>query len=321
MADSKLNRLSKDIVFLLLILLFRINCIGQEIEYKFHPKWKVGDQKNVTIHQHETTFTNGKQTEDTTYIFTTEFTVLKETTDHFILKVLKENIALRNVVHFYENLDEDLKNYKNLSLEYQIDKNTGKAELINWKEAQKFMIESIDQINKLIEKKAPEMKEVTEFTLAPIYESFKNKDHIESYMRNDMDYLLFPYDKTFKIGDTLSIKNLCANPFSPKDTITQTTLAYLSKIDETTKICDFNITEIYDLTEFKNVMKAMMKKITKSEDTEQIDNINFDGTNIILITFDYNTTWPLKVTKYGKVIAIDPRRKTEKIITQTITLK
>lgn len=322
--------MKKHILTITFLAIICYHAFGQTAEYKFTPKWKEGDKKTVTIEQNETEYKNGELVEENTSHLTTEIEILKENNDDYILKVVHENIALRTVVNFYDKLGDELNTYKNLKLEFRINKQTGKADLINWKDAQQFMNESFDQINTLLKKKVPDMAGIAKRTFVPIVEMFKSKENIEAYMSNEIGFLLFPYDKIFVVGDTLSTKESCANPFNPLDMITQTTLSYLSNLDETKKICDINTTEIYDLTEFKEMMKTMMENMTKSlgaEDStrdkaaKEINSIDFDMSNLTVITFDYNSTWPVKVVKTGKVTAGDPKGKTERTVIQTMTIK
>lgn len=293
------------------------------------PKWKVGEKKTATIMQHETEYKYGKLIEDTITYRNVEIKVISENENEYILSVINENIALRSAVNFYEKMGEELSKYKNLELKYKINKKTGKAELINWKESQKFMDESFAQITKLIEKKVPEMASFAKLAFVPIEGIFKSKKNIESYMNGEIGYLLFPYDKKFVIGDTLKISESTQNPFNPKDSISQTTLAYLNNINDAKKVCDINTTDILDLAEFKKMMKTMIEKMAKSfgaeessqAKTKEIDDIDFNITNLSVITFDYNKTWPLKVVKTGKVIATTPKGKTEKTVVSTIEFK
>jgi len=313
-----------------ILLLFHAYSFSQAKEFRFTPKWKVGDKRTLVMAQKETEYKNGVLVEDTTIVLSTEITILKENSDNYILKVQYENIALRAAVSFYEKLGDELPKYKNLDLKFQVNKQTGKAELINWKEAQKFMDDSFNQIHALLKKKAPEMSGLSELAFMPIQEMFKSKENIEAYMSSEIGMIFFPYNKKFILGDTLSTSESCANPFNPKDTVTQTTLSYLSNIDESKKTCNINSTEIFDLSGFKEMMTDMMKKMAKafgaSDSTstkakKEIEEIEFDVSNKSVITFDYNSTWPLKEVKTGKVIVNNPKGKSEKTVIKTTTVK
>jgi hypothetical protein len=310
------------------VLLLSCNAFAQTKEYNFKPEWKVGDKRNVSILQHEIEYKKGKLiADDTTYIFA-ELAVLSEDDKNYTLKVLYENVALTAAINFYNKMGEELSGYKNLELKYTVDKQAGKAELINWKEAQQFMTTSFDKIDEVIAKKAPDAASYTKLMFAPLRQIFDSKENIESYMSDQVGYLFFPYGKKFVVADTFRVTSKCANPFNPMDSISQTTVSYLDNIDETKKICNINNSEIFDLSKFKEMMKTMMEKMMKSADggdknkaAKEIDSIDFDVTNKTVITFNYNSTWPLKVVKTAKVVAGDPSGKTEKTVFVTATIK
>jgi len=303
--------------------------LGQT-EYKFSPKWKVGDKRTAVKEQRETEYIGGELVEDTTIYLDVTMIVLKENKDNFILQVIYENVALRAAINFYDKLGDELTDYQNLELKYRIDKQTGNADLDNWKEAQQFMNESLDQINSILEEKVPDMVGFAQLAFAPIEEMFKSKENIEAYMSGGIEYLLFPYDKTFVLGDTLSITEMCANPFNPMDSINLTTMTYLTNVDELKNTCNINSTQIFDLTGFKEMMKSMMGKMTESygaadstrnKAAKEIDSIELDITDLTVITFDYGTSWPIKVVQTRKVYANDPKGKREKTVLNTVTMK
>ena len=317
--------------FLIAVLIVSIsNSFAQNKEYSFKPKWKVGDKKTVSIVQQETEYKRGELVSDDTSYISAELSVLSEDDKNYTLKVLYENVALKAAISFYDKMGEELSGYKNLELKYSVEKQTGKPELTNWKEAQQFMSTSFDKIDEIIAKKAPDAASYTKLIFAPLRDIFNSKENIESYMSSEVGYLLFPYGKKFVTGDTLKVISTGANPFNPRDSIRQTTVSYLSNIDDAKKVCDINMTEIFDLTKFKEMMKTMMEKMMKSSEAadkskdkaaKEIDSVDFDVTNNTVITFDYNSTWPLKVIKTGKVVAGDPRGKTEKTVLVTATIK
>ena len=316
---------------LLFTLLFSVfTAFGQGKEYSFPPKWKVGDKKTLTIVQHQKEIKMGRVIVDTTITAETKLQVMKEDKDSYILKLLYKNIALQEASFFYEKAADELKKYRELEIKYRIDKQTGKAEIANWKEAQSFMQESVSQIQSLLEKKSPKMLVFAKLTLAPIEEAFSSKESVEAYMKNEIGYLLFAYDKKFVAGDTLKVVESGPNPFSPLETVNQTTISYLSNISEVKGACDINTSVQHDLNGFKEMMKGVMRSMatsfgaadsTMNKAAKEIDNIDFDIKNQTVISFDYKTTWPTKVVTTVNITASDPKGKKEKIVTRTVTVK
>lgn len=316
---------------LLIALLASIStAFGQNKTYIFLPKWQVGESKKLSITQKETEYKKGKLVEDTTTYLSATIYVLSETNADYTLKVLYENIALKIAKEFYEKLGDELTDYRNLELKYKVSKQTGKIELLNWKESQQFMNNSFEQIDILLKKNVPEMAGMAKLAFSSIREMFESKENIESYMTDEIGYLFFPYNKKLVQGDTLSITQLCANPLNPTDTINQTTVAFLDNINESKNTCDIHTKDILDLTEFKKMMVTMMESIgsafniedsSKTKAAKEINSIEFDVTREALISFDYKTSWPTKIIKSAKIVATDPRGRTDKTILTTINIQ
>lgn len=302
----------------------------QTKEFVFLPKWKAGETKKVSIVQHETEYKKGELTKDTTTYLSYTIAVMKENPDDYQLKVLYTNVALSAATEFYDKMGDELTQYKNLELLYKVDKQTGKATLENWLAAQKFMNESFEQINALLKKKVPDMASVAKFAFAPIKKLFKSKENIESYMTDQIGYLFSPYNKKLVPGDTLSVTVAGANPLNPVDTINQTTLTYLGSVNESKKNCDILSKEIFDLSGFKKMMVSMMEKMSaafgaadssQAKARNEINSINFDVNNLTTISFDYGTSWPVKVVKTSTVLATDPRGKSENMVKSVATIE
>lgn len=319
------------LVFTFLILAY-CNIFAQTKEFKFTPKWKVGDKKTASFSLHETQIKHNVLEIDTTKYYDVEFIVQKENKDNYILQVLYDNIAIRNASMFYDKIGNDLKNYKKIELIYQIDKLTGKAEITNSKEVQKFMTKSFEQINIVLKKKNPDMASFSQLSSIILVEYFKNKKNIEEYMDKEIGFLFIPFGKKFEIGDTLSIKQSCANPFNKMDTINQIKLMSINSIDESTRTCKINTSEVYELDKFIKMMKGMLGGMVKSlgseEDTldEKAKEIadfdfNIDFSNYTVIDFDYNSTWPLKVVTNSNVKVFEPSKKNENTFVKTVTIK
>lgn len=314
----------------IVLLTIPFSAFGQFTAPQFTPKWKVGEKKIVVAEQHETEYKADKLVEDTTQYLEYEITVVKENRDNYILAVRFENVALRSAMILFDKLGEKLKRFEKIELQCQVDKLSGKAELLNWKAASKFMLESMRQMSTLIHKKAPDMSPFVNLAFTPIKVAFSNKVSIESYFNTEIGYMFFPFGKNFSANDTVRIVEECENPFQPSDTMLMTTLAYISNDNPLRKTCDINTVEVYDLDGFRIMMSAMMKKMfsnfaqnDSSTDRKEMEfnDIEFDIQKKTVIAFNYTTTWPLRVDKTVKVIVKDPTKKTEKFVVTTITIR
>jgi len=315
---------------LTLILLMTIGSVfAQDNTLNFKPRWKVGEKKEARIVQKETEYKNGELISDTTMYGVVEITVTGENKENYMLKVVQENVAMRSVINFYDKLGEELPDYQKLKLKYQVNKKTGEGELTNWKEANEYINNSFEQINALIEKKVPEMAAFTNIIFAPIKNMFKDKESIEAYMSEEIGYLIAPFGKNFVAGDTLKINDSAPNPFNPMDTVSATTLFYISENDEAQQVCTINKVDLLDMSSFVDMMKQMMTGMAKSfgvadssmeSKMNELDDIKFDIQKSEVITFDYKNSWPQKVVGTGKVTSSNPKESRVKTVVRTITI-
>lgn len=306
-----------------------ISAIGFSQEYNFKPLWKKGDVKQITISQVEKEFENGILITDTTIYNEARVKVLKDNKDHYTIEVLYENQALRAAMVFYDKIGEELKDYKNLKLIYSVNKETAESELLNWEEAQKFMNNSFELITSLLEEKAPEFASFTGLVFLPLKETFKSKENIEGYMETHIGYLMIPYNKNFKIGETITKIDTGESPFNPMQEISTTTLLTLESVDEATKSCIIKQEVKLDLTEFIEMMKGIMQKMAESfgandsitaKKSKEMDEFEMDIQNIQVITFDYENSWVSRVINSAIVTGTEPRdgTKTRKEVISTI---
>jgi hypothetical protein len=317
--------------FFTISLLF-VTTLGFSQDYTFRPLWTKGDVKHVSMTQVEKEYEDDILIFDTTVYNEARITVLKENKTHYTLEILMENQALSKVKGFYDKLGEELKEYKNLKLIYSIDKETAEYELLNWKDAQKFMTNSLKQINKITKNKVPDSAPFIRLILMPLNEIFKSKENIESYMSSNIEYILIPFNTRFKIGETITKTKSQENPFNPRQEISETTLLTLESVNEGTKTCIINKEVEVDLTEFIAMMNTMIQKMSKSfgendsittKKSLSIDEFEMDIENLQIITFDYETTWITRIEGKGLVLGTDPEKgiKTKNQVTTTMIIE
>jgi hypothetical protein len=297
--------------------------------YNFSPNWKVGDSKKISITQAESEFENGKLIASTSTNNEAEIKVLKVTADSYLVEITMENQAMIAAASFYEKLGEELKEYRDLRLLYQVNRSTAKAELQNWEEVKDFIDKSFEQITSLLEEKVPDEAFFVGLVFMPIKEIFKSKENVEAYVQESIGFLLSPFNKDFKLGETLTVVEISNNPFKPTEKIEVTNLFTLESVDTQSKVCTINHETKIDLSKFIEMMRSMMMKMAESmgvdeEDTakktQELDEFNLDMKSNQVITFDYNSTWVTKVVTTGIVTGSDPIKKVEsrrEVITTT----
>lgn len=314
------------------ILLLIVSTLGFSQDYNFKPNWNVGDVKEVTITQVEREYEEDELITDTTIYNEARVEVLKVNNDAYTLEILLENQALRAAIEFYDKLDEELKDYKDLKLIYSVNKETAEAELQNWEEVQKFMKNSFKQISSVLDKKAPDVAPFIGIIFMPIEEIFKSKENIEAYMEDRIGFILTPFNKDFKVGETITTTETGENPFNPMQELSKTTLLTLKSVNEEAKTCMIHQEVELDLTEFIEMMREMMRKMTESfgsnesntaEKGEEMAEFDMDIENLQVTTFDFESTWVTKVFGTVNVSGTDPKKgvKTKKEIITTIEIE
>ena len=297
---------------------------------RFAPHWKVGDERTATTTRHEVEMKYGEVVEDSTYSMDTHFKVLSEDADSYMLEVRYANVALRMAAEFHDRIDEELKAYQDLELKYRVDKNTGEADMTNWKEAKAFMDKGIKAITTTMKKKDPDVAPFLSLVFAPIQQAFESKENIEAYMSTEINYLLFPFGKDFVQGDTLRIVETAPNPFNPRDSVSQTTLTWLQDSDGTDGRRDIHSTVLLDLSGFKAMMTDMMRKMgssfgaadsTLQRQEREIAELDFDVTNSMVIVLEEASGWPLSVVQQALVTGSDPKGIREKSVTATVQVR
>ena len=276
------------------------------------PNWKVGDTKTAFIEKVSSEVEVGESDpEEVVESSVVRFEVKKDTEHFFVVQVTLEDVALRTLIEFYKNIEDEEVETKDLSLLYNVDKISGQAELVNWQEVQAMIQKDYDNVLTLIHKVAPETNEYTATVFGNIKALFETKESIEAAMMNEIDFILEPFQNDFIFGDTVVHINRSENPFKPTDSITQITKLYLANFDSEKSTCEIHKTIDLNLTEFKQMMTDMMLKFVDAENEEEvikmkneIDLLDFKVHNRTAMTYDMNTTWPLKVVKEYNVKSV-----------------
>ncbi len=314
------------------LALLMVSIVGYGQDYNFKPLWKKGDLKHVAITQVEREYEDGELISDTTYFNEARIEVVGAAKDDFILEILLENQALRSATEFYDKLGNELKEYQDLKLIYSVNKETAKSELQNWEDAQEFMNNSFEQISVVLNDKAPDLAPYIEMVFMPVREIFKSKENIEAYMDENIGYILTPFNKSFAVGETMTLTETGENPFNPMQEMSVTTLLTLESVNKKAQTCIINQEVELDLSEFIEMMKDMMRKMAESvgadegitaEKSEEIAGFEMDIENQQIITFDYKTTWVTKVVSTGVISGTDPKKgtKTKNEIISTAVIK
>ena len=287
--------------------------------YNLKPTWKVGDKKHVQISFDEKEYLNDSLISDTLYFNEADIKVISETKSHYKLSVKFENQIWKTAALFYDKLGEDLPEYRNLDLRYKIDKKTGEATLLNWKEAKSFIDNGFKQMEKLIQKKDTTGVgvDILDLAFGPVKSMLKDKEGVEGYMMSNVDYFISVYNHDFELGKRITTVDSTENPFNPRETISQKTSYTLKSINKKKHFLIEEEVEL-DLTQFMSMMKEMMKSMGKSfgasdssltEKEKELEDFSMDMENKTNVYYNKKSGWVEKVIRTGAVVANDPVKK------------
>lgn len=299
--------------------------------FQFKLNWKVGDKRTLKGESHEKEYENGVLTKDTIEYHELEISVIKETKNAFFINIRQENVALKSVVKFFNKVgQQELAKYKDLNLEYRIDKTTGKASLENWKKSRDFVLNSMKSIETYMKDKMPDESSTVKMLFLPIKMTFNSKESIDAYFNHTVNYLEYPYDQKVKLNDTITTTSKGANPMNPNDSLSETRKTVVKNMNKTTKQVDVWQTVIIDFEEVKKALKQMMEGMmtsfgvadsTKQKNGKDFDDIQMDMKLERIVTYNYQTSWPVKLTVNSSSIMQAAGRKSETFKTITATFR
>ncbi len=315
----------RNFLFITLLLLSGL-CTAQNTTYTFSPKWKPGAQRTLRIHTNSVSEKNGVKEPEEDETLQVEVEVTREDRSFYYLNINYENVVLRTVKKFFADLGEEAQTKKKLLLKYKVNKETGDLALINWKDAQQFILSEIDQMTSLVKKKSPETADMAALAFSPIKLAFKDQQSIEAYISDEIGFLTLPFGKNLSTVDTLTITDRVPNPFNPQDSINGTSKFILKSI--TGSACVINSQQQLDLSSFKQMMKELMKTLAKSfnaADTEkklaELDQIEFDIRMSDDVFFDRTSSWPTKYVRTGTFTMSDGEKSNHSVTTKTVTVE
>lgn len=307
-----------------------IFCVGQD--YRYSPKWKTGETKTISYTTNEKEYKNGELTSDTTYYNEGTVKVLKETKEAYTLQFVFKNQALITAIDLYENIGDELKDYRDLKLRYTLDKTTGERELVNWEEAQQFMNNSVDLMTEVLSEKAPEEASLAGLLFLPIKMAFASQESMEGYFEPQVDFLFYPFFQDLTLNESVIRTEKCDNPFQPGKEITSNTAFSLLSMDKPNKRCEIDVEILLDLNDFIEMTKSMMTKMAESfgasdsiveAKMKEIENFSMEMVIHKVLSFDYQSTWVTKSVGTATVSSTNPAsgEKMKKIVVSTVLIE
>lgn len=323
------NYIMKKIAFLFSLVLFAQIAFAQTQKRVFKPNWKVGEKKTITITDVKVSYEGDSIKESETNTVDGEISIVRMDNANYYVDITYSNVVLRSFEKFYDKLGEEMPAYKKVQLKFKVNKQTGKSDLINWKEANDYVLKSFDEVSRIIKTKAPEAEMMLDIVFTPIKDIFKTKESAEGYFTQELGCVLSPFGKNYSTTDTLVITQSTKNPFG-QDSLSATTRSILSNINESAGTCDIISSTEMDLSQvvqmIKSMMQAMMKKM-KPDDKEakealaELDNIKMEMTNTEVLTFNFKTSWTTLCVQKTVVNVNMPGKSGKQYSTKTITVK
>lgn len=316
-------------------LLFALGTSAQNDPVMLAPNWKVGDARTLHIVQKTYEIENDTVTEDSTDELDAQVKVTKSSAKAFTVEMVYENVMLRRLTEMNAALGTAADPWRKLTLRYEVQKADGKSELMNWEEAQKFMVSAFEAIGGAVNEEDAEAGAAIALIFSPIMRMLNDKESVQAMFADQIGWLTGVYGKTMLPKDTLRIVQKEANPFSQNaDSVTTTTLMTISSLDLAKQRMVIRTEERVDVSQFLKAMKDMMrgmidgmvkdekdKAAAKKKMQEEIDGMDMTMKNQTITTVSTRTSWPVKVVQTSRVTSKAPGEHSVKTETWTIDVK
>ena len=319
----------KRFTFLFSLVLFAQITFAQVGKIVFKPTWKVGEKKTLTIIEEKITYDGDSIKSKESDEISGEISVTKMDNTHYYLSITYTNVVLKAFQKVYDNLGAELPAYKNIVLQYKVNKQTGKSDLINWKEANAYIQKTFDEVSKVINTKMPEAADMLEIIFTPIKDLFKSKESAEGYFGQEMGCVLAPFGKNYSTKDTLLTREAAKNPFG-NDSLVANKRSILNNYNPSAGTCDIVTVTDMDMSQVIQMIKTMMTNMMKKMDPKgeksqekmaELDNIKMEMNNVETISFNITTSWFTSCTQKTLVLASMPGKNSKQQVIKTITLK
>lgn len=332
----------KNIIAIFTILL-SLSSFAQEV--KFTPKWKKGDKRKISMLTEEKKWKKGKLVKDEQTPMEALLTVKNVTKEHFEIHLKYENFALTTYDKVYDMTGESAKEFAELNLVYHVSKDGKQYDLINWKEAKAVITGNSEDFKNKMESNTDKKDTNSVFSsLAKLGSSrFDNKEAVETMFDEEIEALLVAFQSSYS-KDTVTVVEMAKNPFKSggkpgkADSLEAVTKYWFGK--KSGSLYELNQKEIIDATEYKEMMKEVMKKMTIgfmmlmekdttndkfrtriSELDEKLNSINFDIDLLVTANFNSKTSFPTKVVKEGEITTSKMKGEDKKWSRITLTFE
>ena len=327
---------TKIIYVILTLLLFSFNSSAQNKEIYLKLKWEVGEKKIVTIKSNGKEFKNGAIIRDTSLLETNEITVVCENDSAYFVDYRIENCLLKLGTKFYKKLEAELPDNKFINLKYRVNKVTLNTALVNFHVADSIIQYSNDIILKTLENKVPEKLEQSTVLFRVFCKQYKVD--VAAASEDFYEMILFPMNKKFVIGDTLTTTDSLANPFKLQKFKGAEVHTFISKVGTLNNTIDITVDKTYDFKGYKTMLKEMSDK-TKDVAQQTINGLDqfvdplfalmttllgtmhIEASESMVVSHKLDSSWPFKIRKHSILKSKDSQNETSVIVNMAIEIK
>ncbi len=276
----------KKLFFLITLTTIGVSAFSQNEKLKFSPNWKKGETKTLTTTILKPNDENGM---DTT-VSEMKLKVTDDSKSAYTIEVIQENTLMASMGPVQQLIGDDLSGFETMKCIFKIEKEGGKASLVNWKEIQGIMTLTTQQLIDKITEKLPDLGPQLEMAFNPLLAQYATQEGVEASTLPQISTILLPYQFEFSKTDTvLSETSSNMGGMMPMDLTTKTKM-WLSDVNPTS--CKISSTSKMDL----GALKEMLSSMGQGEDMEgALSELNMDMDTKREITYDRNSTWITKI--------------------------
>jgi hypothetical protein len=316
------------------VLCIAINAGAQE-RIVLVPNWKVGDARNMhtVLKVHQTR--NDTVVLDRSLEWDMKLKVTKSTATAFVVEMNYWDETLNNISDMHKQIGAEGTMEAPL-LRYNVDKSTGKSELINWEESRNALHKEQELLAQTVKSQGREQEFGMKEALAALVPPLATREAVDDLFSSAIDAVTAVYGKSLLQRDTIRIRELIPVPElgSDTDSVTMTTLMTISNHDVPKQRIVVRSEERFAHDEVVKVMRSKYAKVMearlqkekdKAKARKQIEaavaQVDIANKNHTVTTISTLTSWPMKVVAIDRTTIKEPGSIVVRDSSTTIDIK
>ncbi len=287
-------------LFILGSLMLSTALFAQNEGKQLSPKWKMGVVTEYTGTYDYLGHENNENDIRTHFGFNSNFEVIQDEKEHFVIRSLVPNLVLFEVLHFANNGKADFKHYEEVNIFYAYNKKTGVTELLNWENLAEIYTECKSDMMKYVEH-YPQKLMKFDGILKELDHKFKDSKSVSAAYNDQMNWFTSFLGQNYELNESFNSSKTLINPFFNDESLEVTTKSTVNVVDK--KSTSFSYTKDFTVKEsyYKSKIEVYLKnreneKLISENEKKQLLNLGLTTYKPNFVenhTINYETTLPV----------------------------